>query len=326
MHFVKRMWQILRNFNIYYPTTQGNSDVKETQMKAKKGTYSVRVTSPNQMEIQVKKGIVKAAILNDIHSPYYYPPAVGLALTILKEEKPDIVILNGDIIDCFAISKFRKTGRERNIRVEIEVTRQILKELRKSVPHSFLVFVEGNHEFFLQKYIYRNAPALAPLEELELKFLLRLDGLGIVFLPRIEEYGSFTFDAFPIVKFTDEHANLVISVFHGDGIPLRGSTINKARNMLFYLHGNFICGHWHQSHFWEIYDVNGFPYRSYVVPSLAYPKPHWVMGAWELGFAFLEIAAAGNFNVEIVKFNPVQQDATLRCKWKGKEYKVPLHD
>jgi len=50
----------------------------------------------------------KVGILSDIHLPYHNLEALTEAITALKREKVDAVLLNGDTIDCHTLSRFAK--------------------------------------------------------------------------------------------------------------------------------------------------------------------------------------------------------------------------
>jgi predicted phosphodiesterase len=43
----------------------------------------------------------KCVVLSDVHFPFEDKVAVQMAIDYIKKAKPDTVILNGDIMDCF---------------------------------------------------------------------------------------------------------------------------------------------------------------------------------------------------------------------------------
>ena len=57
-----------------------------------------------------KKAVMyeNAVVINDIHFPYQDDKALQLTLKIIKAYQPDIIFINGDAMDFYAISKFSK--------------------------------------------------------------------------------------------------------------------------------------------------------------------------------------------------------------------------
>lgn len=96
----------------------------------------------------------------DTHVPYHSPQAVAVALNVLKEIKPDGLVIIGDFWDCYSVSRFPKgPGRKRRLRDELDPGLPILDAI-ESVKIDNVWFVEGNHEVRLQAMIESYAPAL----------------------------------------------------------------------------------------------------------------------------------------------------------------------
>jgi hypothetical protein len=51
-------------------------------------------------------GDMKGATVGDSHSPYHDAKAISLGARVLRWWKPDVLVHNGDNIDCAAISRF----------------------------------------------------------------------------------------------------------------------------------------------------------------------------------------------------------------------------
>lgn len=118
-------------------------------------------------------------IMNDIHIPFHDKDALLLALKHGKERGVNTIILNGDIIDFYAISRFGRLPKFRNVKVEIDYTKQFLTMLREKFPQSVIVYKEGNHEIRLKDFLMRQAAELYELEEVKLDELLGLKKLRI---------------------------------------------------------------------------------------------------------------------------------------------------
>lgn len=114
----------------------------------------------------------KALVLNDLHLPFECPRAIHLVLGIGQEMDPDIVIINGDLIDCFEISKYVKnpvTVAKAKLHYEIERGRGFLKELRWKFPKARILYIFGNHEYRWQVFIATRAQELSGLKGMSLE-------------------------------------------------------------------------------------------------------------------------------------------------------------
>ena len=97
-------------------------------------------------------------LMSDIHVPYHNIQALTLALKYGLENEVNTILLNGDIIDFYAISRFEKDPRKRNFGHEVLMTRQFLQTLRKLFPNAAIYYKCGNHDVRYDHYIMRNAP------------------------------------------------------------------------------------------------------------------------------------------------------------------------
>ena len=70
-------------------------------------------------------------LLSDIHVPYHNIEALTLALKYGMEHQVNTIILNGDLIDFYAISRFEKDPRKRDLAHEVNTCREFLTTLRK---------------------------------------------------------------------------------------------------------------------------------------------------------------------------------------------------
>lgn len=113
-------------------------------------------------ELKLKDGIV--IIGSDVHIPFHDNKALDAFGKYCEELQPAAIVLNGDVLDFYKLSRFVK-GEGRNPYEEITCCQEFLKELRCSCPNSEIFYVIGNHETRLQTYVLNNAPHLASLVE-----------------------------------------------------------------------------------------------------------------------------------------------------------------
>jgi len=99
----------------------------------------------------------RVVVLSDIQIPFEDPAAVNQALAIIEIVKPDTVILNGDIVDCYAESDFLKDPKKsaESIPETHERTDQLMRAL-KGIPQK--LWVGGNHEDRWRKLLWSEAP------------------------------------------------------------------------------------------------------------------------------------------------------------------------
>jgi len=126
----------------------------------------------------------KTVIANDFHGDFRDRKTCNLLFNFIKREKPDRIILNGDLVDFYSISRFAKDpGRKELLQDELNDCFNFLSEFRE-ITNAEIVLIEGNHEARLIKYLRSNAPALATLDALAIESLLGLDELDIRYEPK----------------------------------------------------------------------------------------------------------------------------------------------
>jgi predicted phosphodiesterase len=133
---------------------------------------------------------MKTIIANDFHGQFRDRKTCDLLFGFIKREDPDSIILNGDIVDFWEISKFKKNPakkRELNLKREIkDVFENILCPVRDSAIDANIYYTEGNHETRLQTYLWSESPALADLDELQLENLLKFSDVDIEYIKGTE--------------------------------------------------------------------------------------------------------------------------------------------
>ena len=122
--------------------------------------------------------IKKLVVAGDFHVPYHDPVLLDLFLEFLTDFQPDILVINGDFLDCFAISRFDKVPHHDSLKNEIEIGKVILTRIRKAIPDAEIYMVEGNHEFRLRQYLIKNAQELYELSP-TLADYLKLEEFGV---------------------------------------------------------------------------------------------------------------------------------------------------
>ena len=95
-------------------------------------------------------------VINDTQIPFEDPAAVNQALDVLHRVRPDTVVLNGDIIDCYRESKFlidpRKAG---DVIEETHKRVRLLLTALQDVPNKY--WLGGNHEDRWRKLLWQTS-------------------------------------------------------------------------------------------------------------------------------------------------------------------------
>ncbi len=122
----------------------------------------------------------RVIVLSDIHIPYEDKDAVEIAISYMKDNTPDHIVLNGDIADFYTVSSYDKYTRNRpTLQDEIEAVISFLRRLRDLFPDAKISFLEGNHETRLRKYIQKNADAFTELDALTLPKLFKVEEVQV---------------------------------------------------------------------------------------------------------------------------------------------------
>lgn len=104
----------------------------------------------------------KIAVLPDIHVPAHDKKVMWAVLRALKDFQPDIVILIGDVADCFAISAWpADPSVKRDFQNELDETRELMDEIREVSGCYWMFFIMGNHEDRMWRLLTNVAPSLA---------------------------------------------------------------------------------------------------------------------------------------------------------------------
>jgi len=100
----------------------------------------------------------KIVFIPDYHGSYEDYRALHGVYRFINDFKPDQVIMLGDHVDFYALSKFDKNpDRIKTLQKEIDVLHYHLKELRKVHPNpKSIIYLRGNHEYRLIKYLWKN--------------------------------------------------------------------------------------------------------------------------------------------------------------------------
>ena len=156
----------------------------ETEYKSSHNGIINPYKFPESYEIKREPFILPKAnknilVISDLHIPYHNIDAITLAFDYGKKEKVNTIIINGDLLDFYHLSRFHKDPRKRYVKQELEAARQFLQVLRFHFKGANIYYLLGNHDVRYQMWLESKAVDLLGCEEFELASLLRLGELGI---------------------------------------------------------------------------------------------------------------------------------------------------
>ena len=224
------------------------------------------IYEPYQLEAK------RLLVLSDIHIPYHSIDAITCTLDYAKKEKPDAILLNGDTLDFFGLSRFSKDPKKRSFAHELEAFRNFIDVLKKTF-NAKLYFKIGNHEERYEHYLWMKAGELDGVEEFDLGNIIkaRAEGIEIIKDKRVMKAGG-------------------LNIIHGHEYFGITSPVNIARSL--YMKGKVsaIQGHNHQSSSHTETDMNGNITTTWSVGCLSELHPMYMpLNKWNHGFAIVDI-------------------------------------
>lgn len=114
-------------------------------------------------------------VIADLHSVHLDR---GAFKSFIKQTKDkEAVLLNGDLLDSESLSRHLKTHNVIAYEKELSICHEILKGLKQEFTHVY--FKEGNHDWWLERYLLSNAREVFRALGVSLPLLLKLPELGI---------------------------------------------------------------------------------------------------------------------------------------------------
>lgn len=123
----------------------------------------------------IPDSIKELNVIADLHSIHLNPKVMQKFMK--QTTNKEALLINGDLMDSENLSRHIKGHNVIEYEKELNICHNILKELKKEFTHVY--FKEGNHDFWLERYLLTNAREIFKLLGLDLKTLLRLGELGV---------------------------------------------------------------------------------------------------------------------------------------------------
>jgi len=181
------------------------------------------------MPFPIKRG--NGLILADIQIPYHDMEALTLAIKWGKDSLyTDFILLLGDIVDCYQLSKFEKDPNKRRFKGELDDTNIFIDILQKQFPKAQIIFKMGNHENRLDRFLMRKSPELTEFKDYIWEKELRVKERGMIMVPHD-------------VPLTVGKLNII----HGHELKGTSTVVNPARGAYLKAMECILEAHWHRT-------------------------------------------------------------------------------
>ena len=222
-------------------------------------------------------------ILSDVHVPYHSEVALGAAVEHMKSLGIAALVLNGDIADFYAISRWEKAPGKRNFRRELDAVRGLLAWLRQEFPAIPIVFKSGNHEERWKHWLWQHAPEISDEPIMGLDNWLHMPQHGIAL---VEDQRPIMLGKLPVLHGHEK----------GKGIS---SPVNQARGAFMRLHHTVLEGHGHRTSGHCEPDMWGSEVFCWSTGCLCDLRPEYARYAkWNHGHAVVNVEPDGQFQVQ----------------------------
>lgn len=174
-------------------------------------------------------------VIPDTHVPYHDKKAVELLYKVAKDFKPHTIVILGDFADFYSVSAHSKDpNRSNKLEHEVEAVNKELDRL-DSLKAKRKVFIAGNHENRLERYLADKASELFNVVSIPELFKLRRRGWEYISYKMDAKVGQINFthdvgtsgkNAVYAALNTYQH-NIVTGHTHRLGYIIEGNAIGK---------------------------------------------------------------------------------------------------
>ena len=168
--------------------------------------------------------------------PTHDEAAISILLSLIKEMQPELVVMVGDNLDLPEMGKYLTyPAYAQTTQAAIDRATMLCAQLRAAAPYARIIWLAGNHEERMPKYILTNAGAAYGLRKGNTPESWPV--LSVPYLCRMEEYGVEYFPGYPAADFW---VNKKLRIIHGDRVKSSGSTahvyLNAEKTSVIYGH------------------------------------------------------------------------------------------
>ena len=229
-------------------------------------------------------GASRILILSDVHIPFHDKTALETAIAEGVRRKCDTVLLNGDLMDCYQLSRFDRAPSEAALKTEIDGMNQFLRYLRRKLPEAEFIWKLGNHEDRLSHFLKSKAPEL---------YGIGVDDFIFAKLTGAEDVGATIISDKRII--VSGH----LKILHGHEYKAGfAEPVNPARGLFLRAKTTCMAGHWHQPSQHTEPILGGKHISTWSTGCLCQLSPLYMpLNKWRHGFAIQEVRSDGHFKL-----------------------------
>jgi len=158
--------------------------------------------------------------------PTHDDAAIAILLAMIKDVKPDLIACVGDNLDLPEMGKYiNYPSYAQTTQASIDRATMFCAQMRDAAPHARIVWLAGNHEERMPKYLVQNAGAAYGLRKGMTPESWPV--LSVPYLCRMEDYGVEYKPGYPAA---DLWINKKLKIIHGDRVKSNGSTAHVYLN------------------------------------------------------------------------------------------------
>lgn len=158
--------------------------------------------------------------------PTHDEKALDICIAMIADLQPELVVCVGDNLDLPEMGKYvTYPAYAQTTQASIDRATMFCAQMRNAAPHAKIVWLAGNHEERMPKYLVQNAAAAYGLRKgnapeswpvLSIPYLCRMDEFGVEYKP-----------GYPAADFW---INKKLKIIHGDRVKSSGSTAHVYLN------------------------------------------------------------------------------------------------
>ena len=265
-------------------------------------------------------------ISDERYEPLHDPRALDVARLVLKDLKPDTIILQGDLLDFSELSKYEADSKHFGATLQLSINglHKYLAQLRADNPTAKMIALAGNHEARLAKSVLRHNAQLANIKRANMPEEWHV--LSVPFLLRLGELGIDWYGGYPANEY--RHTPNLTFVH---GVAVRSSGSSAAAYSKAHPDTSVVFGHVHRIEAHSRTDRDGIQHSAVTFGSLCRNDgavPSFYNGIdehgevvtryedWQQGLGIIRVYPDGNN-----EFQPVQINRG-KARVNGKEYEA----
>lgn len=265
--------------SIRYIEGKSGDKIYEKQPDRPKNPYNIPKSEETDYK-PIRIDSKRLLVLSDIHIPYHSIEALTACFDFSVKENIDTILLNGDLLDFYSLSRFGKDPKQRSFAHELSQFKDFIDIIKKTFNAKIIIKL-GNHEERYEHFLWMKAGELEGVDEFKIENILKARAEGI------DVIGSKT-----ILQAGD------LNILHGH--EFGGSIfspVNIARGLFLRAKVSAMQGHNHQTSEHTESNMLGNITTTWSLGCLCELHPAYLpINKWNHGFAIVDIDG-DNFHV-----------------------------